>query len=111
MIEHLDGITGDELEREMFILRKLMESEKADRMSAITAEKDPKAQADAADFYICTLSNKVIVYKVGSGLMCQKDASCLAPIVQTGSQSELKLEGQFLLPAIDLQVKAECSTL
>ena len=53
------------MEREMFILRKLIESEKAARIGAVTAEKDPKAQADAADFYVCTLSNKVIVYKLG----------------------------------------------
>ena len=65
MIEHQEALVGDDLEREMFILRKLIESEKAARIGAVTAEKDPKAQADAADFYVCTLSNKVIVYKVG----------------------------------------------
>lgn len=64
LIEHQKGVTGDELEREMFILRKLIEKEKADRISATPAEQDPEAKADAADFYICTLSNKVIVYKV-----------------------------------------------
>ena len=64
MIEHQEGLTGDDLEREMFILRKLIESEKASRIGSITAEKDPKAQADAADFYVCTLSNRVMVYKV-----------------------------------------------
>ena len=34
LIEHQEGVTGDELEREMFILRKLIEKEKAERMSA-----------------------------------------------------------------------------
>ena len=57
-------MTGDDLEREMFILRKLIEKEKAERISATPPEKDPKAQADAADFYICTLSNRIMVYKV-----------------------------------------------
>lgn len=55
---------GDDLEREMFILRKLIEREKAERISATPADSDPKAKADAADFYVCTLSNRIIVYKV-----------------------------------------------
>lgn len=64
MIEHQEGMTGDDLEREMFILRKLIEKEKAKRISDTPAEQDNKAVADAADFYICTLSNRVMVYKV-----------------------------------------------
>ncbi len=66
LIEHQEGVTGDDLEREMFILRKLMEREKAERISATPADSDDRAVADAADFYICTLSNRVIVYKVHS---------------------------------------------
>jgi glutamate synthase (ferredoxin) len=66
LIEQQEGVTGDALEREMFILRKLIEREKAERMSAVVADEDPKEGPDAADFYICTLSNKVIVYKVCS---------------------------------------------
>ena len=66
LIEHQEGITGDELEREMFILRKLIEQEKAARISNVTPEEDPKPGPDAADFYVCTLSNKTMVYKVCS---------------------------------------------
>ena len=66
IIEHQDGVTGDELEREMFILRKLIEKEKADRISATPADADPNRGADAADFYLCTLSCKTMVYKVGN---------------------------------------------
>jgi len=51
-IEHQEGATGANLERELFIIRKLIEREKA-------------ALGDAADdFYICSLSNRTIVYKV-----------------------------------------------
>jgi len=68
LIEHQEGVKGDDLEREMFILRKLIEGEKADRIGATVADEEvPKLAEegpDAADFYICTLSNKVIVYKV-----------------------------------------------
>ena len=49
-----------DLERELFILRKLIEKEKNEKMSDC---KD--------DFYICTFSNNTIVYKVGTAL-----ASC-----------------------------------
>jgi len=51
------GVTGDELERELFVLRK-----------AVEAEKDAKLPADkASDFYTCSLSNKTIIYKVCIG--------------------------------------------
>lgn len=51
-IEHLGGASGDELERELFMVRKLVEREKA-------------SLGDAADdFYVCSLSNRTIVYKV-----------------------------------------------
>ena len=51
-IEHQGGSTGADLERELFIVRKLIEREKA-------------ALGDAVDdFYICSLSNRTIVYKV-----------------------------------------------
>lgn len=61
-VEHLEGVQGPELEREMFILRKLIEKAKTHRIAA--------AGGDPADFYICTLSNRTIVYKArapGSG--------------------------------------------
>jgi glutamate synthase (ferredoxin) len=54
-VEHLEGVQGAELEREMFILRKLIEKEKTTRIAA--------AGGDPADFYICTMSNRTIVYK------------------------------------------------
>lgn len=51
-IEHQGGATGADLERELFIVRKLIEREKA-------------ALGDASDdFYVCSLSNRTIVYKV-----------------------------------------------
>jgi glutamate synthase (ferredoxin) len=52
-VEAKEGETGPELEREMFILRKLIEQEKTRAMPAEAA----------SDFYICTLSNNSIVYK------------------------------------------------
>ena len=55
-VEHLEGMQGAELEREMFILRKLIEKEKTERIAALGG--------DPADFYICTMSNRTIVYKV-----------------------------------------------
>ena len=68
LIEHQEGATGDVLEREMFILRKLIEREKAKRISDVVADQENPKEAeegpDAADFYICTLSSKTIVYKV-----------------------------------------------
>ena len=56
-MESNTGEQGNELEREFFILRKLIEKERNVRF----ADK-----GDPAEFYICTLSNKLIVYKVGS---------------------------------------------
>lgn len=47
------GLSGDELERELFIFRKLIEKEK-------TAANMGDA---GTDFYACTLSNRTIVYK------------------------------------------------
>ena len=46
-----------DLERELFILRKLIEKEKNEKMSDC---KD--------DFYICTFSNNTIVYKVADAV-------------------------------------------
>jgi hypothetical protein len=45
---------GDDLERELFIVRKLVEKEKAGRLAA----------DKAFDFYTCSLSTRTIVYKV-----------------------------------------------
>jgi glutamate synthase (ferredoxin) len=47
------GQTGDELERQLFIVRKLIERAKVAAMGAAES-----------DFYVCTLSNRTIVYKV-----------------------------------------------
>ncbi|BDA41678.1 Ferredoxin-dependent glutamate synthase, chloroplastic [Coccomyxa sp. Obi] len=54
-IESNSGLAGSDLEREFFILRKLIEKEKVQRFAA--------EGADSSDFYICTLSTKLIVYK------------------------------------------------
>jgi len=56
LLESNSGLAGDDLEREFFILRKLIEKEK----TALFAAEG----ADASDFYICTLSTRIIVYKV-----------------------------------------------
>ncbi len=54
---------GADLERELFIIRKLIEREKA-------------ALGDAADdFYICSLSNRTIVYKVRAALHAVSDVA------------------------------------
>lgn len=52
MIQGKPGQTGDDLERELFIVRKLIERQKTAAMGAA-----------APDFYVCTLSNRTIVYK------------------------------------------------
>lgn len=52
-IESKNGLTGDELERELFIIRKLVEKERNASFDAETA----------FDFFTCTLSNRTIVYK------------------------------------------------
>lgn len=55
VVEGKQGQLGDELERELFVLRKLIEK-----------EKNAKLPAEfAPDFYVCTLSNRTITYKVG----------------------------------------------
>lgn len=61
-VESNDGVAGRELERELFILRKLIEKEKILRFAA--------AGAEPADFYICTFSNKTIVYKARARVPC-----------------------------------------
>lgn len=77
LIHHEQGATGDELERELFILRKLIEREKVQRIGDAVpdeeTEQEAKARggADPADFYVCTLSNRQIVYKVC--LCCSPD--------------------------------------
>eukprot|EP00955_Chlamydomonas_euryale_P046639 353460-Chlamydomonas_euryale.AAC.18 len=54
LVEGKAGSTGAELDRDMFVLRKMVE-----------AAKDKAMPRDVApDFYICTLGNKTIVYKV-----------------------------------------------
>ncbi len=53
-VEGKAGQVGAELEREMFILRKLVESKKKEVLPADVQ----------SDFYVCTLSNRTMVYKV-----------------------------------------------
>lgn len=65
-LESNSGEQGNELEREFFILRKLIEKERNRRFAP--------EKGDPAEFYICTLSNKLIVYKVGACLA----ANCVA---------------------------------
>lgn len=55
-LEHTAGAKGEELEREMFILRKVIEKSKAAKLR--------EGLDGLSDFYICTLSSKTIVYKV-----------------------------------------------
>lgn len=50
-----ENLTGDDLERELFLARKLMEKESRNRLGD-----------RYSDFYICTLSSRVIVYKVST---------------------------------------------
>ena len=56
-LEHTAGATGEELEREMFILRKVIEKAK-------NAKIKQDGVSPLSDFYICTLSSKTICYKV-----------------------------------------------
>ena len=65
-LESNTGVQGNELEREFFILRKLIEKER-DRQFA--------DKGDPAEFYICTLSNKLIVYKVGRASASSPDTA------------------------------------
>ncbi|GIL47362.1 hypothetical protein Vafri_4198, partial [Volvox africanus] len=53
LIEGKVGQVGDELERELFVVRKLVENAKN---AALPADV-------ASDFYVCTLSSRTIVYK------------------------------------------------
>ncbi|KAL3156941.1 hypothetical protein ABBQ38_001200 [Trebouxia sp. C0009 RCD-2024] len=55
-LEHTQGATGDKLEREMFILRKVIEKAKFAKIA-----KD--GVSALSDFYICTMSAKTICYK------------------------------------------------
>lgn len=52
IVRSKEGLTGDELERELFIARKMIERQKSAELGS-----------DADDFYFCTLSCRVIVYK------------------------------------------------
>ncbi len=56
-LEHTAGATGEELEREMFILRKVIEKAKF-------AKLKQDGMSPLSDFYICTMSSKTICYKV-----------------------------------------------
>jgi len=52
IVRSKDNLQGDALERELFIARKMIER-----------QKDAELGEDADDFYFCTLSCRVIVYK------------------------------------------------
>jgi Glutamine amidotransferases class-II len=78
VITHNEGVKGAELEREFFLLRKLVEGEKARRISA-APDTAPTTGPSASDLYICSLSNKTIVYKACPG------PRGLAPHAVTGS--------------------------
>jgi len=52
VVQGKPGQTGDDLERQLFIVRKLIERAKTAAMGEA-----------APDFYVCTLSNRTIVYK------------------------------------------------
>ncbi len=54
VVQGKPGQTGDELERELFILRKLVEKAKSAQLPA----------ESAPDFYVCSLSNRTMIYKV-----------------------------------------------
>ncbi|KAK9827155.1 hypothetical protein WJX74_008527 [Apatococcus lobatus] len=51
-LQHKDGLSGSDLEREMFILRKLIEK-----------DRNSKLGKQGLEFYICSLSCSTIVYK------------------------------------------------
>lgn len=63
IIQHNEGVKGAELEREFFLLRKLVEGERLKRLGANPPAAGSTGPA-LSDFYICSLSNKTIVYKV-----------------------------------------------
>ena len=58
-LEHTQGATGDELEREMFILRKVIEKAKFAKIAN-------DGESALSDFYICTMSSKTICYKAST---------------------------------------------
>lgn len=69
-LEHTKGAKGEELEREMFILRKVIEKAKAAKLR--------EGLDGLSDFYIVTMSSKTIVYKVQLGLVCSQ---CCLPLL------------------------------
>ena len=97
MVKGKPGQTGDALERELYILRKLVERAKTAQMPA----------EFAPDFFICTLSNRTIVYKVWNGGIHVRgilwaDANC-SPRQQSvpGLQSVPRLVKLCRLPRFD----------
>ena len=66
-LEHTKGATGDDLEREMFILRKVIEKAK-------NAKLAQDGLSALSDFYICTMSSKTICYKASACIL----SHCLA---------------------------------
>ena len=87
-MEHLEGVQGAELEREMFILRKLIEKEKMQRIAALGG--------DPADFYICTMSNRTIVYKVPPRSRQMRCMCCVQRAPQASAESVHVLMGSCM---------------
>ena len=57
LIVSADGVTGDELERSLYHLRKRIEKATADQFPAAGFE------AQVSEFYFCSLSSRTIIYK------------------------------------------------
>ena len=67
-LESSAGLTGDALERELYLARKAMENQTDDRLGEF-----------GQDFFMCSMSGRTIVYKVSSpGYINGSGAGCLA---------------------------------
>ena len=75
-LEHTQGATGDELEREMFILRKVIEKAKFAKIAN-------DGESALSDFYICTMSSKTICYKASTLRRSAKSFCCRQQSVAT----------------------------
>ena len=96
-LESNTGVQGNELEREFFILRKLIEKER-DRQFA--------DKGDPAEFYICTLSNKLIVYKVGNGLPAHP--TNFAQMLQLIQPHRINIVKSVAVRGLPLRLFSEC---
>ena len=80
-VESNSGAQGNDLERELFLLRKCIEKEKILRFVAVGAEP--------ANFYICTFSNKTIVYKASRCCLPWKACRTAMPFESRAGQPGL----------------------